>query len=119
LNIVYIIILSLAILLNATANILVKLGMRRIGPAEGVMDIARKAITRPELFAGIVSFILAFVAYSFILTRLNLSIAYPIMISMSLVIVVMVSQFFLKEAITPFQIAGFLLIIFGVWMVAK
>jgi len=112
-------VLALAIIFNAMANILIKVGMNKVGETEGILELAKKAVVQPQLIAGIVSFIMAFVSYSYILTKLNLSIAYPIMVSMGLVIVVTVSYLFLHESISIVQIFGFVLIITGVWMVAK
>ena len=117
--IIRIVVLALAIVFNATANILIKVGMNKIGETHGIMELAHKAVMQPQLIAGIFSFIMAFVSYSYILTKLNLSIAYPIMVSMGLVIVVTVSYFWLNESINIIQILGFILIIAGVWMVAK
>jgi len=112
-------VLALAIIFNAMANILIKVGMNKVGETEWILELAKKAVVQPQLIAGIVSFIMAFVSYSYILTKLNLSIAYPIMVSMGLVIVVTVSYLFLHESISIVQIFGFVLIITGVWMVAK
>lgn len=112
-------VLALAITFNATANILIKVGMNKVGETESILELAKKAVVQPQLIAGIFSFIMAFVSYSYILTKLNLNIAYPIMVSMGLVIVVIVSYFWLHESINIIQIVGFILIIAGVWMVAK
>lgn len=112
-------VLGLAIVFNATANILIKVGMNKVGDTEGIWELAKKAVMQPQLIAGIISFILAFVSYSYILTKLNLSVAYPIMVSMGIVIVVSVSYLFLYESINIIQVIGFALIIAGVWMVAK
>ncbi|MFO7889304.1 MAG: SMR family transporter [bacterium] len=117
--VVRIAVLGLAIIFNATANILIKVGMNKIGETNGIMELAKKAVVQPQLIAGIISFIMAFVSYSYILTKLNLSVAYPIMVSMGLVIVVTVSYFWLQESINIIQILGFIFIIVGVWMVAK
>ena len=83
------IILGLSIVYNATANILIKVGMNRLGKVGGVFAMVKKAIVEPALVLGVFSFILALGGYSFVLTKLNLSIAYPIMISMGLIIVVL------------------------------
>ncbi len=112
-------ILALAIVFNATANILIKVGINKVGETKGILELAKKAVVQPQLLAGMFSFVMAFVSYSYILTKLNLSIAYTIMVSMGLVIVVSVSYFLLNESISFIQILGFLLIIAGVWMVAK
>ena len=117
--VIRIVVLGFAIVCNATANILIKVGMNKVGDTKGIWELAKKAVMQPQLLAGIFSFILAFVSYSYILTKLNLSIAYPIMVSMGIVIVVTVSYLFLCESINIIQIIGFVLIIAGVWMVAK
>lgn len=117
--VIRIVVLSLAITFNATANILIKVGMNKVGETENIIELAKKAVVQPQLLAGIFSFVMAFVSYIYILTKLNLNIAYPIMVSMGLVIVVTVSYFWLHESISIIQILGCILIIAGVWMVAK
>ena len=114
-----IITLVLAIVLNAGANILIKVAMLKIGETNGMAELIKKAILQPAMWCGVISFGLALAAYSMVLSRLNLSIAYPIMVSMGLIIVVLVSALVLKEVISPLQIAGFVLIIAGVWLVAR
>ena len=93
--------------------------MRHVGKVNGVVELVKKAILEPAFWGGIFSFGLALVAYNMVLTRLNLSVAYPIMVSMGLIIVVLVSYFVLSESITWIQVVGFVLIIAGVWMVAR
>jgi len=112
-------ILGMAIVFNASANILIKIGMRRIPEQSERSHIVMAALSQPAFWGGICLFGLALVAYSVVLSRLNLSIAYPIMVSLGLIIVVLVSYFLLKEPITVIQILGFVLIIAGVWMVAR
>jgi len=114
------VILALAIILNALANILMKVGMMRQGGANGSpLLMAKAALANPVLFAGIISFALALVAYSYVLSKVNLSIAYPVMTSLGYVIVIIASWMFLKEHITFIQVMGFAFIIAGVWMVAR
>jgi len=114
-----VVLLILAIFFNALANILVKIGMIRIGKMEGWGQMLSKAAVQPAFILGVISFALALLAYSAVLTRLNLSVAYPIMISMGLVLVVFASYFLLNESIRFIQLVGFLLIIAGIWMVAR
>jgi len=114
------IILALAIFLNALANILMKVGMMRQGESGGnLLLMAKKALVNPVLFAGVISFALGLVAYSYVLSKINLSIAYPVMTSLGYVIVIIASWMFLKEHITFVQVIGFAFIITGVWMVAR
>jgi multidrug transporter EmrE-like cation transporter len=112
------IILGVAIFLNALANILIKIGV--IGKSRQLsIDMFNELITTPAILGGVLSFILALVAYGYVLSRMNLSIAYPLMTSIGFVIITLASRFILKEPINPIQIAGFLFILLGVWMVAK
>jgi len=112
------IILILAIAFNAVANILMKIGMLKGKHSADLADYITSMIMNPALIAGVVCFALGLAAYCFVLTKLNLSVAYPIMTSLGYVIVIIASWLFLKETITAIQIAGFSLIIAGVWMVA-
>jgi multidrug transporter EmrE-like cation transporter len=112
------IVLSLAITLNALANILMKVGMRRQGEAGNMLTMVKQSLVNPVLFLGLLAFGLALVAYCYVLAKINLSIAYPLMTSLGIIIVIAASWLFLDEVITPLQVAGFVSIIAGVWMVA-
>jgi spermidine export protein MdtJ len=111
--------LVFAILLNALANILMKVGMSRVGKTSGLLPMLRHTLRQPALWGGLVSFGLALGAYSLVLTKMNLSVAYPVMVSMGLIVVVLASAFLLMEPVSAVQIIGFGLIIAGVWMVAR
>lgn len=110
--------MALAVLFNASANFFIKLGMRRV-EGGGVLEMLRKGTQQPALIAGVVLFGLALGAYSIVLTRMNLSVAYPTLVSIGLIVVVSASYVFLDEPIRPVQVAGFFLIIAGVWLVAR
>jgi multidrug transporter EmrE-like cation transporter len=114
-----IIIFALAIICNASANVLMKVGMKRVGDGGTLVQTITGAVTQPFVWAGVVSFALALVFYSVVLSKINLSIAYPLMVSLGLIIVILSSYFFLTETIKWVQIIGFLLIIAGVWLVSR
>jgi multidrug transporter EmrE-like cation transporter len=113
------IVLSLAISLNALANILMKVAMRRQGETGDMLTMMTRSLTNPALFLGLLSFGLALLAYCYVLAKINLSIAYPLMTSLGIIIVIAASWLFLDETITLLQVAGFVSIITGVWMVAR
>lgn len=112
--------LGLAVLLNALANITVKWAMRGESSlfAEGLGTAVKSLAANYGLWGGIALFGLAFVLYSLVLSRVNLSIAYPVMTSLGLVIISLVSVLVFKEVITGVQAGGLLLIIIGVWLVS-
>jgi multidrug transporter EmrE-like cation transporter len=112
-------VLSLAIILNALANILMKVAMLKQEKTTDIIAMATQSITNPILFLGLISFALALVAYCFVLAKINLSIAYPLMTSLGFLIVILASWLFLGENITKIQIVGFVCITAGVWMVAR
>lgn len=112
-------ILTLAIVFNAIANILIKIGMLKVGGGKGLLEMGLKAASNPAILLGIASFVIALVAYGYVLSKLNLSIAYPIMTSMGFLIVILASWLLLGETITLVQLFGFIIIISGVWMVAR
>jgi len=71
-----------------------------------------------RILTGIALFALALVAYSWVLGKMKLSVAYPVMTSMGFLIVITFSWLVFKEQLTAVQIAGACLIIIGVWMMA-
>ncbi|GBF35364.1 permiase [Desulfocucumis palustris] len=114
-------VLALAILLNAGANILIKIAMQKspILIEQGtVFSSLLQAVKNPWLLLGVSCFGLALVAYSAVLSKINLSIAYPVMTGAGFLIVFIVSALYLKEQLTHQHIMGALLILAGVWLLA-
>lgn len=114
-------ILAIAIVTNASANFLLKLGMKKGGSLDGLslMDIIFKMATNYLFWGGVGCFIINLVAYSYALSKMQLSIAYPIMTSVGYALIVFSSILFLKESLTLIQSAGLVLIITGVVMLVK
>jgi spermidine export protein MdtJ len=114
------ILLAAAILLNASANILIKAGMRHMGSLAGksMVEVGAGMITNPFLFFGVLSFAVTLGLYSLVLSKMNLSVAYPIMTSLGLLVVTTYCWLFFSERISFVQWAGYVLIVAGVWMVA-
>ena len=115
----YIFVLIVSITFNAVANIFMKVGMVKDKPSSNTLELILNLILNPYLMSGVICFALGLAAYCYVLTKLNLSIAYPINTSVSYVIVIIASWLFLHETISFFQIIGFTFIIAGVWMVAR
>src|SRR5688500_18297396 len=111
--------LGFAIVGNATANILIKAGAARIGETKTLVEFASKALTSPAIVGGAALFVIVLGAYSAVLMKAPLSIAYPMMTSLGFVIVILASAIFFKETIHPMQIVGLGLILVGLWLVAR
>jgi multidrug transporter EmrE-like cation transporter len=111
-------VLITAICLNAAANILVKVGMHGY-QGGSVLELLRDRWLSPSISGGILCFVLTLVAYSYVLSRMNLSIAYPLMTGLGFIIISVASVILFKEQIGAVQMLGYGLIIFGVWLVAR
>jgi small multidrug resistance pump len=108
--------LALALALNATANVLLKIGAARLGDLTQAGLLGR-LLTGYHLLAGLLLFAINVGFYVAALTRLNLSVAYPIMVAGGIVIVVSASVVFLREPVTPAQAVGLVLLILGIGLI--
>jgi len=68
------------------------------------------------LFLGASLFVFSFVFYLFVLSKLQLSLAYPVMVSAGIVLVAIGSRVFFQEQISQWQVLGIFLIIFGIFL---
>ncbi len=119
-TILEILVLGCAIVFNAGANILLKLGMKNAGNL-GELGIGRMiiaALTNVWVWLGLFSFGIAFVLYSIVLSKMKLSIAYPIMTSSGFVIVVIAAMFLFQEDLTLIKLGGIALIAAGIWVIS-
>ena len=108
--------LTVALTLNATANLLMKMGADRLEAFEGP-GMLKGVLTNYFLVGGVVLFGLNIVFYVAALTRMNLSIAYPVMMAGGILIVVSVSVLHFRESLTLAQIVGILLLMAGLVLV--
>jgi small multidrug resistance pump len=113
-------VLASAIVFNALANILLKLGMKDAGSLGklGLGKMIELAITNLWVWLGLASFGIAFVLYSVVLSRMKLSIAYPIMTSCGYVIVVVAALILFGEQLSLLKLAGIAIIAAGIWVIS-
>jgi multidrug transporter EmrE-like cation transporter len=115
-----ILVFILAIVLNATANILIKASTLKGGAEpEGLVGYILEMLN-PLFLGGILSFGLALIAYRFVLGNgVKLSIGYPLMTTSGFAIVILASWIFFKESLHPVQWIGIALLALGLWLVAS
>ncbi len=109
----YYLFLIAAIVFNSVANVLMKTGMKTATADAGIGGMIKHYLSSWPVMVGLVLFGLNLVAYTQALTKINLSVAYPIMVSSSLFIVAGASIIQFKESISWIQWVGFVLIIAG------
>lgn len=119
------ILLSMALVLNAGGNILLKVGSA-IGKAnplgEGASLMAKMLhFLNFATVLGIALFAANVLVYRKALDNLSISVAYPVMVSVGFILVTIAAVWIpmLSEKVTTWQIAGMALICIGVWLVVR
>ncbi|MEM0333749.1 MAG: EamA family transporter [Candidatus Aenigmatarchaeota archaeon] len=110
-----------SILFGVFGQISLKHGMNNLGPLE-IKDIfSRKLfsiIFEKFVFIGIVFYLIATLIWLVILSKIELSTAYP-MLAIGYVIIALLSKFLLNENLTLLKFVGIILISVGVFLVLK
>lgn len=118
----YFVALIAALVLNATANLLIKASAGQSAGVEasggGLVGAVLRLATNIPFLVGLVCFGLNLVAYQYALQKFQISIAYPIMVTCGYVIIVIVAGWKMGERLVPVQWVGVALILIGVWLVS-
>ena len=101
-----------SIMLSAAAQLLMKIGMKSGSPLPLVQALMG-AILNPFVIGGLACYGVGAVLWLGVLSRMPLSMAYPL-VALAIAIVVVMSGVLLHEAVPPARIGGALLIIAGV-----
>lgn len=111
--------LVIALIFNATANILMKLGARRLESAEQiageslVSKVTAMALN-PYLIVGVILFASNVLFYIIALKKIKLSVAYPIMSSGGVLVITAFSLIYLREQLHSMQVVGIVFIAAGI-----
>lgn len=113
----------IGIMMGAFGGIFMKVGASRIGVLEmnSISDGARflqKAISSPYLVSGIFLYFLSAVIWSYLLTKLDISLVQPIL-ALTYVVTPILAILLLQEKVSFLRWIGILVIIAGVAIVAK
>ena len=112
--------LLLAVVLATTGQLLLKAGMNQVGVLEfglsEVVTLVRSVFTTWQLFLGLLAFGASSVFWLVTLSRIDLSIAYPV-VSLSYVFILGFSYLFLDERPSIVVWGGALLVMAGVSLI--
>ena len=117
--------LAVALVLNATANLMIRAGAKEIAAkcsgvaAVPLLTALKAGMVNPWIISGVVCFALNLAAYSYALTKLPVSLAYPIMVSVGYAIIVCGAAVWFAERLSFWQMVGVGVIMVGVWLVAS
>jgi multidrug transporter EmrE-like cation transporter len=110
------------VLLNAAAQLLLKAGTNAIGAFEfsagNVAPVGWKVATQPFILTGIGCYVVSVVVWILALSRVEVSIAYP-MLSIGYVVNAIAAWYLFGEAVTAARLAGIGVIVIGVFIVAR
>ncbi len=110
------------VLLNAAAQLLLKAGTNAVGPFEfaaaNAVPVGLKLAFEPHILGGIGCYVASVVVWILALSRVEVSIAYP-MRSIGYVVNAVAAHYLFGEAVSPLRLAGIGVIILGVFIVAR
>jgi multidrug transporter EmrE-like cation transporter len=110
------------VLLNATAQLLLKAGSRAIAGVSfnvaNTWTLAERIALNPPILAGLALYAVSVVFWILALSRVDVSIAYP-MLSIGYIVTALAGWLLFSEALSAPRVAGILIIIVGVWLVAR
>lgn len=110
------------VMLNAAAQILMKTGTNAVGyfefSAQNILPVGWKLATEWHIVAALFCYALSVVVWILALSRVPVSIAFP-MLSMAYVVNAVAAWWLLGEAFNPTKLAGMAVIILGVIILSR
>ena len=110
------------VLLNAAAQLLLKAGTNAVGHFEfsrdNIVPVGWQLATEPHIMGGLAFYVISVVVWIMALSRVEVSIAYP-MLSIGYVVNAMAAWWLFGEAVSLTRLAGIGVIIVGVYIVSR
>ncbi|OPZ59945.1 MAG: 4-amino-4-deoxy-L-arabinose-phosphoundecaprenol flippase subunit ArnF [Synergistetes bacterium ADurb.Bin520] len=107
------------IIANAGAHVLLKQGAQRPrSQASGLRGMVENILFNPCSLVGMGAYVLSFVFYAALLTRMDLSIAYPLCTSLSFLMVLLASVLWFREHLDGVRLGGIGAILLGILVIS-
>ena len=110
------------VMLNAAAQLLLKAGSRAIADVPFSLangwTLAERIALNPPILAGLALYVVSVGFWILALSRVDVSIAYP-MLSVGYIVTAMAGWLLFAENLSATRVAGIFIIIAGVWLVAR
>ncbi len=116
------ILILIGVMFNAAAQILLKIGMGRIGhfhltPAN-FWPVSLQIAASLPIMGGLFCYVFSLAVWLVVLSRVEVSLAYPL-VSIGYVVTALAAYLLLGEQLGPMRIAGIAVIMIGVFMVSR
>jgi len=110
------------VMTNAAAQLMLKHGMMTLGPLSFTPETAIQRLFQivfhPWVFAGLATFVISMASHLYVLSKVELSFAYPFL-SLAYVAVALFAFFIFKEDLNAWRIAGIAFICVGTVLIAQ
>jgi multidrug transporter EmrE-like cation transporter len=110
------------VLLNATAQLLLKAGTNAVGhfefSAQNILPVGMRLALEPHIAGGVACYVVSLVVWILGLSRVEVSIAYP-MLSVGYVLNALAAWYLFGESFTAQKLVGIAFIVAGVFLVAR
>jgi drug/metabolite transporter (DMT)-like permease len=110
------------VMTNAAAQLMLKFGMINLGPISFTADTAIlrifQIVFNPWVFAGLFTFVISMASHLYVLSKVDISFAYPFL-SLAYVAVAVFAWLVFKEDLGGLKIAGIALICLGTVLIAQ
>lgn len=111
-----------SILTTAGAQLCLKRGILKLGELNfspsGLVNLCLKVLQNVWLLSGLSLFVISFVLWLFIISKIRLNIAYPIAVSTEVSLVVVSAWLFFHEYLSPLQVLGIVIVMAGIFLIA-
>lgn len=118
----YIIFILFTVVTNAAAQLMLKQGMTTLSPSVLAQDnIILKllmVVFSPWVFFGLATFVISMASHMFVLSKVDLSFAYPFL-SLAYVLVAVLAWQLFGEELGTYKIAGIVFICIGTVLIAQ
>ena len=120
--ITYLPLIFFAVALNAGAQLFLKKGMHGIGYFDFTLSnlptITVKALSNFYILGGLTCYVFSIGAWLMVLSRVEVSYAYPLL-SVGYIVTAIAGYYFFQEPVTLTRLIGIAVIILGVYLVTK
>ena len=110
------------VLLNAAAQLLLKAGTNAVGhftfSRDNILPVGWQLATEPHIMGGLSFYVVSVVVWIMALSRVEVSIAYP-MLAIGYVVNALAAWWLFGEAVSVTRMAGIGIIIVGVYVVSR
>ena len=118
----YLAFILFTVMTNAAAQLMLKQGMMSLGPLgfDDVNPLLRllQIVFSPWIFFGLCTFVISMASHLYVLSKVELSFAYPFL-SLAYVAVAVFAYFIFREDLNAWRIAGIAFICVGTVLIAQ